>query len=93
MTAFTPGPWTVCPVPHEDTIYAAWIVPPDEHESVVADVIKLDDAHLIAAAPEMFAVLEDLWDAWTEHGRVWSEDTWTRVGEALAKAAGEQVAS
>ena len=49
------------------------------------------NARLIAAAPELLAVLESLWDAYTApDGALGDEDMWLAVAAAIAKAKGNR---
>ena len=60
-TKFTPVPWSVNPVgPHWNNPEIAQyeITYSDAGECIVDHVYKLSDAHLIAAAPEMYEMLE-----------------------------------
>jgi hypothetical protein len=45
------------------------------------------DAHLIAAAPTLYSLLEEIRDAALPEGSLWIED----IDAALAKARGEEV--
>lgn len=64
-TKFTPGPWSVEGLVESNSVNAFRVVSPCNTKAV-ADVYKHNnssDAALIAAAPEMFAALEALFEA------------------------------
>ena len=93
---FTKGPW----------LAAATSVYPDREprgfeikiQRPIEDSISLEEAqansHLVAAAPDMYEVLNDVWDALTDGGlRIFTEDQddyYIRaIEKALKKARGE----
>ena len=86
MSAHTPGPWIVShdPDAYSDDDYC--IGPPDGKVDQIA-VCSKRDAALIAAAPDMYAVLREL----VECSQYWSEydvplGIHDRIAAALAKA-------
>lgn len=111
-TRFTPGPWDYCK-PHK-----RWLVYPESARDggidyYIAEAINVDgrfaeakaNAHLIAAAPEMYAALEafaeaakNLEDRQRDHDHLWEspEAMMLTAGDlrralaALRKARGEQ---
>lgn len=54
----TPGPWHA--FPYGDTAYVTGPITKGSPE-YIAKELKLENAHLIAAAPEMFTLLHALW--------------------------------
>ena len=94
-TKFTPGPWGVW------TVGGKLTVTDNANVNHLAYVVKeqptaLANAHLIAAAPDMFAALEDMLSGWDyirmEHGDLPGVG-WDRCEDAaraaLAKARGQ----
>ena len=110
MTKWTPGPWLSAPVLSQETGYG-WDINADEiwlgtvfnshrgHEGFPADDVGEANAHLIAAAPELYAALEGVIDNIEDYERVNNlhpspgrHDCWQSVTiakAALAKARGE----
>lgn len=92
---FTPGPWSVAGKEYGWDHFAAVVTPTGivanchiaslsrSHEQTAAD------AHLIAAAPELYEALEALMADWpADH--LPARDTCVKAAIALAKARGEQ---
>ncbi len=59
MSDFTPGPWQCFKIVSGYSEKLTDIVVTDEAERVIANVLKVSDARLIAAAPEMLECLQD----------------------------------
>jgi hypothetical protein len=58
MSTHTPAPWTLNPqATNHQTLTGATV-------GLIADIHKDEDARLIAAAPELLAVLQDVREAW-----------------------------
>ena len=80
MSGHTPGPWTIRKIfnRHWEILNSAgyWIGRARGEEN----------AHLIAAAPDLLAALIDVRD----NARDDSPEMWARVDAAIAKATGEQ---
>lgn len=95
---FTPGPWEIAPYNREWIIAASWEGHLAETRSNLAvpyndkDMMQTreSNAHLISAAPDLYAVVEEL----EESSCYWSEydvpcGVVARMRTALAKARGE----
>ena len=93
----TPGPWSWNTDYNEDNVFSVWVEAPDvTHKTTnicVADcswVELLEEAEanaaLIAAAPDMYEVLEDL----LKYKGVMSDESTERANAAIAKARGEE---
>lgn len=83
MTKHTPGPWTV----DENEMLGRDIVPAGSMALVCTQVYSPDDARLIAAAPEMFAVLAEYLDFNGDYASSMPEDAWVeKVRAVVAKA-------
>ena len=81
----TPGPWTLIDNGSVIMTSAPFEVQfGDEGECVAECIHTKEDAHLIAAAPEMLAALEDVQDFLKQSG--YRTDI---VKQAIAKAKGE----
>ncbi len=78
----TPGPWTLRPMSMNIDGYGVESL--GEEKSVCTGTNAIADAHLIAAAPEMLAALEDIQDFLKQSG--YRTDI---VKQAIAKAKGE----
>ena len=100
----TPGPWRVEKVPSSsygqlriasDGIRSDWQHKDDVHdprgESVASGIYEPADARLIAAAPEMLEVLEEILDV-MPYARLMDEGgehpTWTKAKALLARMDG-----
>lgn len=86
-TKFTPGPWVV----RESSVsLSVSVVSPNGevifHESDKRIPGVMGDAHLIAAAPDLYEVLSE---AVNNNMEVENADWWNKVHKALAKAHGE----
>ena len=86
---FTPGPWRLDADSHiratnDDRHTTIALIPPNFHSADIWDA----NAHLIAAAPELYAVLEYVRDVLGPHGG-WADDSKRMIEAALAKARGE----
>ncbi len=80
---FTPGPWRLSTLTG-----ARWKeVFGGTPEEDVAQAVGTANAHLIAAAPEMYQLLEDVRDHGTYAGSTREAD----INAALARARGEEV--
>lgn len=107
---FTPGPWVVCSVEGDDSIVSAEqdrAAMPHEEPSIIGEInlagdgidvdVGMSNAHLIAAAPDLYAALEQLRslrDQWRNDDRYSSLDYMDAIDalpweSALAKARGE----
>ena len=65
-TSFTPGPWRIEASPSKGRWTAVYTVDPCED---LAQVIGQANAHLIAAAPDLYAALEGMLEAYEDdHG-------------------------
>ena len=90
MSEHTPGPW-VAKHRHseakatDDEIYGlGWYIegPPEPMRGQFA---KAADARLIAAAPDLLAALEEVFDVWPSE---WTTDTYTKALAAIRAARG-----
>lgn len=93
----TPGPWTSNPTTSLEFITRRIYGPNGEK---IADVgtpetsnldvhTEVDNARLLAAAPDLLAACEKLlalWDAWAIVGNAPSAQTWKRIAEHCEKA-------
>jgi len=94
-TKHTPGPWTLAPCSHGGLILRRG--PSDlknRHPQSSLQIVPEADAHLIAAAPELYAALEDLLAETRAAGLGQARDfNWPEVTQAarsaLARARGE----
>ena len=94
MTKWTPGPWLSASVLSQETGYG-WDINANEiwlgtvfnshqgHEGFPADDVGEANAHLIAAAPELYAALEAL-KPWIKDQ---IEEIWTDYGAAIQEGA------
>ena len=88
-TNFTPGPWVV----EDDSPVTPWVRCPDDKSTLSVSRPyreRLANAYMIAAAPDLYAVVEEL----EESSSYWSEyfvpiGIVDRLRAALAKARGE----
>ena len=101
MTKHTPGPWKAQkPRGHQRAIHRKWeivstyltngeMIVVGEHTGI--DCLRESDARLIAAAPELLAVLIDVREAWLNDrlGDVEGILTGDVCANAIAKATGE----
>ena len=94
---FTPGPW----VPYNSDngrIFSHWYIRVDGGPSIVTvhnglpDNQDMANAHLIAAAPAMYAALQRLFNGNVDCGSYWKVDVSDiqAAKEALAQAEGRQ---
>lgn len=92
----TPGPWVIF---HADADGPNDILPAGRPGCIARDIERIEDAHLIAAAPDMLAALRGamvLIDtmSWPEHPSVELDAVLTRrrtaVLAAIAKAVGDR---
>ena len=90
-TRHTPGPWTV-----EDSSVTA-LVDSENSQTYIAPICEVDqewamadaNAHLIAAAPDLLAALEDVAAELDARGKVFDGDeTADRVRAVIAKVTG-----
>jgi hypothetical protein len=89
-TKFTKGPWSakrqgefnfnVCVLSRRVSVYS----------SVKAVNDAIFDAHLIAAAPDMYALLDEISDGLLEAGGFGNCELAKRIEELLAKARGDK---
>lgn len=93
---FTPGPWSFIPEDNwiSDVTGKHRICTPHSHTSGLTVEQRNANAHLIAASPKMYQVLEDVLDALTDGGlRVFDKDQndyhTNSIKEVLAEARGE----
>ncbi len=92
----TPGPWKVHKMP-KAIGYAEWEIHySDDGECVAEIVYKEADAHLIAAAPDMYEALKDVL-AWWGFPREYADSEITdtailywKIKAALAKSEGKE---
>lgn len=80
---WTPGPWAIL---NGTTVDQTYMVGGSDGQDfgLVADVTMQEDAHLIAAAPDLYESLQDL-IAWVE-GDLGAELPFDNARAALAKA-------
>lgn len=96
MTDHTPGPWTFDPNLDPENEPVIWSPAGLDVATVETGAARdenqiVANARLIAAAPELLAVLESLWDAYTApDGALGDEDMWLAVAAAIAKAKGNR---
>ena len=76
MTDHTPGPWYI---KEADEVWAHIASVSEGYEARC----RPKSAHLIAAAPEMYAALKELWESGEWGG---SARAWRKVAAAIAKA-------
>ena len=91
-TKFTPGPWDLEKYPYNDII-SGWFIKAAEDEVSfirIGDIQEEADAHLIAAAPELYEALDEIINYFggADHAL---DDPYVmkRVRVSLAKARGE----
>ena len=93
----TPGPWSWYTDYNEDNVFAVWVEAPDVTRKTAnicvadcswAELLEEAEANaaLIAAAPDMYEVLEDL----LKYKGVMSDESVARARSAIAKARGEK---
>jgi hypothetical protein len=87
---WTPGPWTTNAIARgriigDASTPGAEKIQINNSNSTVATVYRPKDAHLVAAAPDMAAVLEKLVRGF-ETDDMHNPDTWEAARAALAKA-------
>lgn len=93
-TRFTRGPWRVSPhdrsqITHGHDVMVASVYDGGSFDAEYDAETEWANANLIAAAPEMYAALEALADAYY---RTWRTDTpYVQAIDVLAKARGEVV--
>lgn len=91
---WTPGPWRISAFELRAGSETRWIMAADDFS--VACVESRDgeendaNAHLIAAAPELYAALEAIDRYWAEGNFSRQPGLWNPMRAALAKARGEQ---
>lgn len=91
-TKFSKGPWSVAPVDLRDGRYWSVCTVPDAE---AIDIHEEDNghanAHLIAAAPDLYAALSQIVDsvARTASGEVCQTSDFTAARAALSRARGE----
>jgi len=91
-TKFTEGPWTFCQYNHGEIV--AIDKEDDEYSELICDTLITGDeeweanAHLIAAAPDMYAMLEDMYETLCLIGDDGEETE--EIKSLLAKARGEK---
>ena len=85
-TKFTPGPWVIAGhfIINEDNVDIAEIVPHNVHGRQIAN------AHLIAAAPDMYDVLRKVSEA-IQYNLLDQYAAMYEIEKILAKARGEHV--
>jgi hypothetical protein len=91
MNKHTPGPWRYSKA-HKDVISMCGGIKKD----VICDIGNEENAHLIAAAPDLLAALEDMLAGWKyireSHGDIYGVG-WDRAQDnaaaAIARARGE----
>ena len=102
MSKHTPGPWLVC-TPDNSDLYlsiendgflvgdVSEIATINLAEPIISKEERIANAHLIAAAPELLAVLIDVREAWLDErlGDVEGILTGDVCANAIAKATGE----
>ena len=94
-TKFTPGPWTVARI-HSNGNWLSMIVGDCKPIAEVnCDCLEASNAHLIAAAPELYNALEKAVEDYGKPGGPWNDPsepgTWLAMAQAaLAKARGEE---
>ena len=89
MSAYTPGPWEVCPTNSGTFVKSkrfAGYLAEVRHCRTTQDVKA--DAHLIAAAPELLDALNLVVDTYDNGG--WPSATIVIAKGAIAKATGER---
>lgn len=99
-TKWTPGPWSFEEIDPSDKDWGAceiWSDPSDEPVSTM--VLSVDNARLIASAPELYEALDTVWAEVENSGREGATELrWKLAGDndlfrliraALAKARGE----
>ena len=95
MSKFTPGPWEVARDEHGDLFVKAPASTLPVHcvcnMGLVSDAAVEPDAHLIAAAPELYEIASEAC-AWLEENIVGGELR-ERLRRVLAKARGELVSA
>jgi hypothetical protein len=91
-TKWTPGPWR-----HEDGEWGTVVDAPSGNVCALASVPRsrrVADAHLIAAAPDIYEALDALFEDWSVGAQTWPQlrnrldPLFARAGSALAKARG-----
>jgi hypothetical protein len=95
MPHHTPGPWFAAwdyivandPTGQHDDLYLAEIVIADDEGRIVSPEEQGANAALIAAAPDMFNALCDVFEFWDEPNMS-ETDIRDRVRDAIAKAKG-----
>lgn len=90
MSNHTPGTWTVRPIPNPSLVgHTGYAIDFNEdREQVVDFVYEEADAHLIAAAPVMFAAIEYLVQCSVPMSPQ-QQECWVSLRAAIAKARGE----
>jgi hypothetical protein len=88
MTQHTPGPWEI---EYNDPNEEYWVTEPHYDAGPAKIVYHIEDARLIAAAPDLLAVCQEL----EESASYWSEyyvplGIVDRLKAAIAKATGEK---
>lgn len=89
-TKWTPGPWSFQEIDPSDKDWGAceiWADPSDEPVSTM--VLSVDNARLIASAPELYEALDQLLDDMGEDGLSVCRAAKDQARAALAKARGE----
>lgn len=80
MSRFTPGPWTV--EVHDDSTSI------EGAHTTVAENVSNDDAHLLAAAPEMLELLKSAQHHFPADPRHGENEIGNRIARMIAKATG-----
>jgi len=93
MSAHTPGPWEVSPYESDRFPECSAITADDHCVCVASSVAKRANAHVIAAAPDLLAVVEEAIRLYGRPGGPWNVPSdpggWMdRAQEAVALARG-----
>ena len=88
MSNFTPGKWWIAPPIFDgDVIFAPAQTKGRRNEVIATCILNKADAHLIAAAPEMYEVMQSV--AQWKGDYVW--DAVSKAQKLLARIDGEEV--
>ncbi len=84
---FTPGRWEAT----QDRHLGLFVCSKDNHDNQICEISTHNgaDAHLIAAAPELYAALEAMRAEFRAADLPYGSKAYLQSGEALAKARGE----
>jgi hypothetical protein len=90
-TTHTPGPWTVEPCTHGGLLLRRGDqIGPGTHVQSSLQILPVEDAHLIAAAPELLSSLRDAYEELQLHGVGPQCDGMKAIAAAIAKAEGRE---